>query len=252
MANRKAVINFVFRDTLIPTTVMARRILIEQKNAYVTPRSVSTIARDVKRSLTVPRRDQKSINKPVPILIPTAVMARGPRASQKQAPAVTPRSVSAPAASVELLLTLSSGTDRSDNKSRETSPMTNATSYSAKTSNTSISDVTGSDAPPSTKFPSTDDCDVREEFDGSNKRFTWQVDGDDNDGCNVSCFTKSPGSRFQFLDNLVTYPQPGDRSSRASDLDGSASVSALDYQGEHADYKHERGLYENLIGGWTS
>jgi hypothetical protein len=133
--------------------------------------------------------------------------------------------------------------------SSATSPMATATTSNTSAANTSIFNDCGSNTPAMSRPSLEDDADAREKDDSFNKCVTGYVVGSEEDEeFHTASFSKSLGPQFQSPANLVTYPQPSDDESRSSDLDAAASVSEFDYQGEHADYKHERGLYEKLSG----
>jgi hypothetical protein len=133
-----------------------------------------------------------------------------------------------------------------------TSRMATATTSYTSTVNTSISNDCGSNTPAMSRPSLADDADVRKKDDRFNKYVTGYVVGSEEDEeFHTTSFSKSLGPQFQSPANLVTYPRPSDDDSRSSDLDATASVSEFDYRGEHADYKHERGLYEKLSGSWA-
>jgi hypothetical protein len=249
--------NFVSRETLIPITVMARRDLIKQKNAYVTaPWSVFSLARNSILPLTLLSCTHKSYNNSSAreMLTPTIGLAYGALASEKPTPTATSRSVSTVTRDVDPLLTLTSGTHMTHQISGATSPMATATTSYTSTANTSISYDCGSNTPAMSRPSLADDVDARKKDDSFNECVTGYVVGseeDEDEEFHTTSFSKSLGHQFQSPANLVTYPRPSDDESRSSDLDAAASVSEFDYQGEHADYKHERGLYEKLSGSWA-
>jgi hypothetical protein len=128
---RQPATNFIARETLIRITVMARKALIKQKNAYVAaPRSVPSLARNANPQLnSLSRIDKLQIKSSArEMLVPTAVMARGALASKQSAPAATPRSVSPLAKRMDSLLTLPSCTHQARDISGATSPVSTATS----------------------------------------------------------------------------------------------------------------------------
>jgi hypothetical protein len=247
--------NFVSRDTLIPITVMARRVLSKQKIAYVTaPRSVRSFMRNLHLPLTLLSRTNKSSNnssaREMPI--PTVSLAYGTLASKKPTPVATSRSVSTVAGDVDPLLTLPSGTHKTHQMSGATSPTATATTSYTSTANTSISNKCGTNTPAMSRPSLADDADARKKDDSFNKYVTgYDVGSEEDEEFHTTSFSKSLGPQFQSPTNLVTYSQPSDDESRSSDLDAAASVSEFDYQGENADYKHERRLYEKLSGIWA-
>jgi hypothetical protein len=75
------------------------------------------------------------------------------------------------------------------------------------------------------------------------------IEDDDDEECGSLTFIKSLGPRFRGVEDLVTHPKPGTDDVNIVDLEAPASViSDFDYEAEHADYKHTRGILREMGG----